>query len=73
MLGLAVKDYFKSHLFLEPSEMAKVQSIISFPWSIKLLYGLISDNLPILGYKRKYYVIAMGFLQFASLFLVFVF
>ncbi len=42
--------------------MAKIQSIISFPWSIKLLYGLISDNLPILGYKRKYYVIAMGFL-----------
>jgi MFS family permease len=43
------------------------------PWSLKLLYGLISDNLPLFGSKRKSYVILMGFIQFSSLFSVYFF
>ena len=38
-------------------------SIISFPWSIKLFYGLISDNLPIWGSKRRSYLILNGVLS----------
>ena len=73
MLYLAVQDYFKSYLLLEPSYMARLQSFSGFPWSIKLVYGLISDNVPIYGSKRRSYVIMMGFLQFASLLTVFSF
>jgi hypothetical protein len=60
LLSLAVKDYFKEYLQLEPGHTAVLQSFISFPWSIKLFYGIISDNLPIFGFKRKSYVILMG-------------
>ena len=34
------------------------------PWSIKIIYGLISDNIPILGSRRKSYLLIMAFLQF---------
>lgn len=52
--------------------MTRLSSIAGFPWSIKLFYGLISDNVPIWGSKRKSYVVMMGALQFISLALIFV-
>mmetsp|Transcript_13088 Transcript_13088/g.22089 ORF Transcript_13088/g.22089 Transcript_13088/m.22089 type:complete len:170 (+) Transcript_13088:55-564(+) len=73
ILNLAVKDYFKTYLNLEPSYMAQIQSFIAFPWSIKLLYGLVSDNVPILGSKRRSYVIVMGAFQFLSLLALYLF
>lgn len=42
-------------------------SIIHIPWSVKIIYGLISDNIPILGTRRKSYLVIMGILQFVSL------
>jgi len=47
LLMLAVKDMLKVHLNMEPGEMAKLTSFVSLPWSVKLLYGLLSDNVPI--------------------------
>ena len=42
-----------------------------FPFAIKIFYGLISDNIPFIGTRRKSYLILMSFVQFFSLFLVF--
>ena len=50
-----------------------MSSITGIPWSCKLLYGIMSDKLPLFGYKRKSYIILMGFLQFSSLFSIFLF
>lgn len=58
--SLAVKDYFKQYLGLDPGEMATYLSIVHIPWSLKILYGLISDNVPICGTRRKNYLVAMG-------------
>jgi len=44
--------------------------MITLPWSFKLLYGLIADNFPIKGSRRKSYVILTGLLQFITLFLL---
>lgn len=46
-------------------------SLIHLPWSFKILYGLVSDNVPICGTKRKSYLIIMGLVQFIVLFLIF--
>jgi MFS-type transporter involved in bile tolerance (Atg22 family) len=43
-------------------------TIVYIPWSFKILYGLISDNVPIFGSKRKSWLIIMGTLQFVALF-----
>lgn len=45
--------------------MALYNSLITLPWCFKIIYGLITDNVPICGLKRKPYLIFFGFLQFA--------
>jgi hypothetical protein len=45
---------------MDPGDMQIYISIIHLPWSFKILYGLISDNLPICGTRRKSYLVLMG-------------
>jgi hypothetical protein len=47
-------------------------SIITLPWGIKILYGLISDNVTLCGTKRKSYILIMGLLQFLCCNILFV-
>lgn len=70
---LAVKDYFKAYLKLDPGEQQAMLSIVHLPWSFKILYGLISDNVPILGTRRKSYLVVMGIIQFLALFSIYAF
>lgn len=46
-------------------------SLIHIPWSVKIIYGLLSDNVPIAGTNRKSYIILMGIIQFISLISIF--
>ena len=73
MVVLACQDYFKVYLKLDPGQMTGLMSIVMFPWSVKILYGLISDNVPLLGTKRKSYIMLMGFIQFGSLVSIYAF
>ena len=70
---LAVKDYYKQYLGLDPGEMAGYLSIVHVPWSLKIIYGLISDNVPLCGTRRKSYLVIMGIVQFLSLFSIYAF
>lgn len=71
MVTLCQQDYFKAYLNQEPGDMAIYSSIIVLPWSLKILWGLITDNVPIFGLKRKPYLIFFGWMQFLSMFLIF--
>ena len=62
--NLAITFYFKENLKLSPSQSALFQSILSFPFILKPLFGLISDIYPFFGYKRKTYLILNGFIIF---------
>jgi len=63
-LFLSVKDLFKQYLKLEPNESQFYSSLISLPWSFKILYGLLSDNVPLCGgSRRRAYVMLNGSLQ----------
>lgn len=57
---MAVKDLFKDYLKLEPDYTQFLNSIISIPWTCKILYGLIADNFPIMGSRRRSYIILNG-------------
>lgn len=57
---------------MSPAKMALYMSIVHFPWSFKILFGIITDNVPILGKHRKPYLILMGLLQFKALVFVFI-
>jgi len=38
-------------------------SFISIPWTIKIVYGLVSDNFPICGSHRRAYIILGALMQ----------
>lgn len=67
MVILGAQNLYKQYMMLEPDEMAFYISIIHLPWTIKIFYGIMSDNVPIFGYFRKSYLILMGLLQFVTL------
>lgn len=46
---------------------------MGLPWSLKIIYGLITDNVPLCGLKRKPYLIFFGFAQFILMFSLFIF
>lgn len=39
-------------------EIAMFSAILALPWSLKPLYGILTDFVPIAGYRRKSYLIA---------------
>ncbi|CAN8301880.1 unnamed protein product [Cochlearia groenlandica] len=53
----AVSYQLKDRLELTPSASQFVFSVAFFPWSIKPLYGIISDCIPIGGKKRTPYLV----------------
>jgi len=59
---LAVSFFLKDDLGLTPAEVAALTGISALPWIVKPLFGFISDGLPILGYRRRPYLILSGFL-----------
>ena len=47
--------------------MQSIQAFVFLPWSLKICYGLISDNIPIFGSRRKSYLIIGALLQFFTM------
>lgn len=60
---LSAQDYCKAYLECEPAQMSFYTSMIGLPWSLKVLWGLMTDNLPICGLKRKPYLVFFALLQ----------
>ena len=48
--------------------MTVYMSFTTLPWCIKIIYGLISDNVPLFGLKRKSYFILMNVIHFCVTF-----
>lgn len=59
---LAVSFFLKDDLGLSPAEVSALVGVASLPWMVKPLFGFISDGLPILGYRRRPYLILSGLL-----------
>ncbi|KAI3849031.1 hypothetical protein MKX03_011474 [Papaver bracteatum] len=53
----AVSYQLKDELKLSPSASQLVSSVAFFPWSIKPVYGILSDCIPIRGKKRVPYLV----------------
>ncbi|MBE9068481.1 folate/biopterin family MFS transporter, partial [Leptolyngbya cf. ectocarpi LEGE 11479] len=57
---LAVSFFLKDDLGLTPAAVAALTGVASLPWTIKPLFGFLSDGLPIFGYRRRPYLILSG-------------
>ena len=43
--------------------MSLMGTITAIPWFFKILYGVVSDNFPLFGYRRKSYLVASSILS----------
>lgn len=57
---LSIQYYMKDEQKLQPSEAQFYSGIIQIPWMVKPLWGLLTDTVPILGYRRRPYFIFAG-------------
>ncbi|PMB26438.1 folate/biopterin family MFS transporter [Fischerella thermalis] len=63
---LAVSFFLKDELGLTPAQVSALMGIVALPWIIKPLFGFISDGFPILGYRRRPYLVLSGIIGAAS-------
>jgi MFS family permease len=51
-------NYFlKEQYGWSPVEVTAYLTVLNFPWIIKPVYGLVSDFIPLFGYRRKAYLV----------------
>lgn len=63
---LATSFFLKDDIGLSPAEVGALTGIATLPWTVKPLFGFISDGFPILGYRRRPYLVLSGFLGAAA-------
>jgi folate/biopterin transporter len=63
---LAVSFFLKDDIGLSPAEVSALMGIAALPWTIKPVFGFLSDGLPILRYRRRPYLVISGVLGAAA-------
>lgn len=73
LVAQPLNHYFKAALGLDPAQTTEYLAILTIPWTLKPLYGLLSDFVPLAGYRRKSWLLlanllaALGFLWLTGL------
>ncbi|CAL5046480.1 unnamed protein product [Urochloa decumbens] len=62
--------YWKDVQRVQPSVAQVYQGVTSIPWMIKPLWGLLTDVLPVAGYRRRPYFILAGFIGVIAMLIV---
>ena len=68
LAGVATTFYYKDDLHLSIQQVQFLASIAIIPWSIKPIYGFVSDLRPVFGLRRKPYLFLAGLLGAAGYF-----
>jgi len=63
---LAISFFLKDELGLSPAAMGALIGLGAAPWVIKPILGLLSDTVPILGYRRRSYLLISGLMGSGS-------
>ena len=62
LASLARTFLLKDELHMGPAELSALTGLFTLPWTIKPLYGFLSDGVPFFGYRRRSYLILCGVL-----------
>jgi hypothetical protein len=68
LAGVGTKYYMKDVQKVQPSEAQVYAGITSIPWIVKPLWGLLTDVLPIFGYRRRPYFIFAGMFYYVNVY-----
>ena len=63
---MAVMAVFRTHYMMDPADSAVLGVLIMLPWSFKILYGIVSDSVPICGSRKKAWIILLTLLMTVS-------
>ena len=58
--------YYLKETGWTPVQVTAYFAVLNFPWIIKPVFGLVSDFVPLLGYRRKSYLIVSSLCAAAS-------
>lgn len=70
LAGVATTFFYKDDIGLSIAQVQILGSIAIIPWSIKPIYGILSDRLPIWKLRRKPYLFIAGLCGSAGYFLM---
>src|SRR3977135_1066315 len=70
LIAQPLNYYLKQVYQWTPVQIAAFLTVLNLPWFIKPLYGLVSDFVPLFGYRRKTYLIAANAMAAAAYFLI---
>lgn len=59
--------FFKEELGFDAAQTTEYRVVLTIPWVIKPLYGLVSDFVPLLGYRRKTWLVLTNLLAVSGL------
>lgn len=57
LINQPVKNYLRVTLEYDAEQSARFFFVMGLPWMIKPVYGLVSDFIPLFGYRRKAYLL----------------
>ena len=60
LIAQPLSYYLKTSQGWKPTQIAAYTSLLYVAWIIKPLYGLISDFVPLFGYRRKSYLVLVN-------------
>ncbi len=70
LIAQPLNYYLKTAQGWTPVQITAFISLFNLPWIIKPLYGLISDFVPLFGYRRKSYLVLVNLAAIAGFILV---
>jgi predicted MFS family arabinose efflux permease len=59
-------NFYLKDLGWSPVQVTAYLAVLNFPWIIKPVFGLVSDFLPLFGYRRKSYLIVASLCAIAA-------
>jgi MFS family permease len=62
--------YLKEAFAWSPLQVTAGLTVLNLPWIIKPVYGIVSDFVPLLGYRRKAYLVVANVVAVAAFFWV---
>ncbi|KAM3368381.1 hypothetical protein ACQJBY_016741 [Aegilops geniculata] len=70
-IGVVAASYYsKDVLRLQPSAAQFYQGIVDSPWVVKPIWGLLTDVVPVAGYRRRPYFLLAGVIGATSMLMV---
>ncbi len=67
----ALNFYLTEHLSFGAADLAYFTFLITIPWMVKPIYGIIADSLPLFGYQMKSYFILGSLIASLSYLIIF--